>query len=356
MYARVQRSNVRNVLNVLLIVAAPCMTLLVLMPLTIHAQPTGPGQFPGQQGQVDNTPPAQSTPSDPPAAQGALLRDGIFGCNASKYANIGTLTAVGGIYVPVNDAAVTVNTGYLVYKECILDGVVAKISEAARTDLAGSILRQITTARQGQAQYSQKFWPERDAIKDKVTLVIADEAVSGVICPAFKKNVVTIEVRRYLAERNTPNQAFACSFPTSAGDHEAALRGETSPENVLEAIGAFTRPGNDPYTADLLYHEFSDSARAAALYAQEKQLDWGNGFYSVTNNPDNPFDEEIFTPGYLVSQSAGQAVTSGFRCLEGADELSEVCAPMFSGLSTQIISDARGLTGLSQSQTASRRT
>ncbi|HEY4488462.1 MAG TPA: hypothetical protein VJB97_03010, partial [Candidatus Paceibacterota bacterium] len=52
----------------------------------------------------------------------AFQRDGVFGCslNGSYSMSVGTMSAMGGAYVPVNDASVTLNTGYLVYKECIL--------------------------------------------------------------------------------------------------------------------------------------------------------------------------------------------------------------------------------------------
>lgn len=347
MYARVHRINALDVLGVVIVLAA---LYSMLIPNFVEAAPQcRDGKLydtvNGQEIQVGTCPDGNATPT----GNNSLLRDGIFGCNASKYANIGTITAVGGVYVPVNDAAVTINTGYLVYKECILDGVVAKISEAARTDLAGNILKQITTARSGEALYVKKFWPELKNRADKVVVVTASEESVGVMCPVFKNQVRTVKVRRYLADNNAPNQAFACSFPDSAGDQQAALSGNVDEDDVLEAIGAFSVPGNDPYSAYLIYDEYVDSAVAADRYYQTQQWSWGNGFYSVTDESDNPFDEEIFTPGYLVAQGAGQAVTSGFRCLEGADELSEVCAPMFSGLSTQVIADARGLTGLSQS-------
>src|SRR3990167_9643499 len=53
-------------------------------------------------------------------------RQGIFGCSqtGSYSMSVGTLGAMGGAFVPVNDAAVTLNTGYLVFKECVLRGIV----------------------------------------------------------------------------------------------------------------------------------------------------------------------------------------------------------------------------------------
>ncbi|MEK7155884.1 MAG: hypothetical protein AAB734_03320, partial [Patescibacteria group bacterium] len=96
------------------VLAACAASFLSVDTAFAQARPPGVGMPPG-------------TGTTPSPAPGSLSRDGIFGCRAAQYANIGTLTAIGGVYVPVTDAAVTLNTGYLVYKECVLDGVVAMI-------------------------------------------------------------------------------------------------------------------------------------------------------------------------------------------------------------------------------------
>ena len=61
----------------------------------------------------------------------SLKRQGIFGCNQSgSYSmSVGTIAAKGGVYVPVNDASVTLNSGTIVYKECILRDVVNRQRE-----------------------------------------------------------------------------------------------------------------------------------------------------------------------------------------------------------------------------------
>ena len=92
---------------------------------------------------------------DPTSAAYQFQRGGIFGCNqtAAYRMSVGALSAVGGVYVPVNDAAVTLNTGYFVYKECVLDGVSRKMAESASTELANKALNDILTGRDG-----ERFW------------------------------------------------------------------------------------------------------------------------------------------------------------------------------------------------------
>src|SRR5262245_33826751 len=73
---------------------------------------------------------AQETPPATPASP-TLSNDGIFGCRGvgAQVANVGTTAVTGAVYVPVRDADVILNTGFLVYKECVLDGVSRKIAE-----------------------------------------------------------------------------------------------------------------------------------------------------------------------------------------------------------------------------------
>src|SRR3989344_2312469 len=89
------------------------------------------------------------------ASSPTLSNGGIFGClgQGARVQNVGTRAAIGGVYVPVNDAAVTLNTGFLVYKECILDGVARKIAENAQASLVGQSSRAILTGRNGNPQF-----------------------------------------------------------------------------------------------------------------------------------------------------------------------------------------------------------
>ena len=74
----------------------------------------------------------------PALAQGTdpayqYARKGIFDCNLNgAYAmSVGSMAATGGVYVPVADATVELNTGILVYKECILREIIVRQREAA---------------------------------------------------------------------------------------------------------------------------------------------------------------------------------------------------------------------------------
>jgi len=277
---------------------------------------------------------------------GDLLRDGVFGCSSSKYSNVGSLSAIGGVYVPVNDAAVTLNTGYLVYKECVLDGVIAKISEAARTDLTQTTLRKINEGRDGQPLWMRNRWDEIDRLNLRTTKITASDEFISTMCPAYSRDVRTQSVRRFLANRRAPNNAFACGYSGSAEEMRAAFEGHSPEGKVLQDIGELAF--NNQLSDSIIYEETSNAIRAAAIYDFEERLRMGRGFIDITDGDENPFAEKILTPAYLVSEGAQQVYTSGFRCLEGADELSEVCAPLFTAMVPESFNN--GLYSMTKSQ------
>lgn len=268
---------------------------------------------------------AQTTPS--PASQGALLRDGIFGCAASIYANVGTISAIGGVYVPVNDAAVTLNTGYLIYKECVLDGVVAKIAEAAATDLTGTTVRMIATGRGGKPLFPVNIEEELKERRIGVTVALLDDSNVGVMCPDFRNQVRTAVARTVLNDLNRPSVALACT---------RSQQGSQGAQDFWADLAAFGEPENHPVLAyDLLRNQVSD---AQARDEQNQRERWlaNDGYYDVTDRAKNPLEEKILTPGHAIAEGAQQVISSGFRRLENADELSEVAGSAYGALLQQI--------------------
>jgi hypothetical protein len=281
--------------------------------------------------------------------QSGLLRDGVFGCNASKYANPGTLAAVGGVYVPVNDAAVTINTGYLVYKECVLDGVTQKISEAARTELTGTITRAINTRRGGLPLYPQNR--RQEDIERTVAVAVArlqDPAFTEVISPAFRREAIQSSARHIVRATQKSQDFYASTFEGSPEEHLAYIQAELKTFDWDKFFSLSRGPCNHPSAAAECLNTSINTVASAVSNDINQELLEGRGFYAVTDDNPDPLARKILTPAALVAEGATQVVTAGFRCLEGADEISEVCAPLFSGLTTQLINDSRGLQGITQ--------
>ena len=85
----------------------------------------------------------------------------------------------------------------------------------------------------------------------------------------------------------------------------------------------------------------------------ESHWNWGNGYYPEIDRAQIPTDSgnrtvrRVITPAYVTSQITLQALTSGFRQLENADEIGEIISSTFAGLSNQIMTAPTGFSGLS---------
>src|SRR6185295_6764272 len=71
-------------------------------------------------------------------------------------------------------------------------------------------------------------------------------------------------------------------------------------------------------------------------------LDWGNGFYSVVDG-DICNGGKIQTPGIYVEEQGLQALTSGFRRVENANDIDQMVGALYAGLGTQTLTGSGGL-------------
>lgn len=304
-------------------------------------QAAQPGQSgPGSSNQTTN-PTSQAIAS----TSGALLRDGIFGCNANKYQNPGSLAAIGGVYVPVNDAAVTLNTGYLVYKECVLDGVVASIRNDAVAGLQSQVLKAAETSREGNPVYLRNF-SDLNPYFTALTVNLITDARTGNMCNAFKNRVTAASARSYLASQSQ-DSSLTCSFE-SANERDALIRGKTINWNswmkLIEPSG---------YELGQYYLLEEDGAAQRANYGQNirEMLAWGRGTFPTFDQSQDPRKARVITPSFLIADSLSKMMGLGTDILVNADEIDQVNGSLQAGLAATLVTDAlRGLSGLSRSQ------
>ncbi len=280
------------------------------------------------------------------AASSTLSNDGIFGCRGvgAQVANVGTQTAIGGIYVPVNDAAVTLNTGFLVYKECILDGVARKIAENVSAEYLNQSYRAFSRGRGGSPQYLVNFddlRPRRQAL----FLANLQGSRAAPVCEAFRNDVTRTIVRGYVNLDSKNSQPITC--PLRNPQQQAAFQNNQG-FTYAQWFDTFRPSGNEfGATAQVEARAIVDVIYDDANTRQ--MLDWNRGVFSTTDNAEDPLAERVITPGFLIADSIAQLSGSGFRQLENANEIDQVVGNLFGGLTTQLISDTRGLEGLSRS-------
>lgn len=281
--------------------------------------------------------------------------EGIFGCNqvAGANASAGTMAAIGGVYVPVNDAAVTLNTGILVYKECVLRPLQNRLRESAMSALEKRNLIGISTGRNGNPQYVVNRKEERAQVRaESVISTLTNEKILEKLRPEYKEVVRSSVATTYRAGEQ-PERQLECSYKGNAAE---VIKGKVPMDangipNIIGsgALTVLTDPACNPIG------EYSILARITAERANEAEKDWeatiaeGRGFYPVTNNAEDPLAEKILTPASVVQSSFQNVFDSPVRQLESADDVGQMIGALFAGITTQALTDKGGLAGLLQS-------
>lgn len=286
-------------------------------------------------------------------------RDGIFGCNAGQYGGSpGTTAAIGGIYVPVNDAAVTLNTGVLIYKECILRGVVNRMREqmTAATIKQGTLAfntGRATTDASGVVRQGPYFPMnlKQDKIAETDRIIALNLTAEGGLKPngtfaslnsAFQEVVGRAVVRGYYRATRKPNDVLSCPYDDVAN----ALKG--NPKDIWDALDAFRNPACSPLSAYFLADQLESARTSSALGDMILKLGWGDGIYDIAA-PDENGDMITRTPARFVGSSEEQLLSSGLRQQEMANDVDQMIGSLFASMSTQVLQDNRGLAALTQS-------
>ena len=274
----------------------------------------------------------------------AFSRQGIFGCSrnvAALSTSIGNFSATGGTYVPVADYTVELNTGTLVYLECMLRGIVDRESESASTALIKQEIQFITTGNDGNALFPSNIEKEKDeeAIRVEVLSLQAIQGLDDAVTQATGGRLVSAVAKNFRNSRE-PLQQLQCPYQ---GDLTACRRGENLSDECKDAI---SDPRCDDDFAYWFRRDYALNNVAHALQNMEDCLNWGRGFYCVTTVNENG-DRIIQTPSSVVEETAVQSLTSGFRRIENADNIDKMVSALYAGIGQYTVTSAGGLlTGL----------
>ncbi len=333
----------RKILPVILVV-------LFFSPLVAHAAQCVNGKILDDAGADTGQTCVGSTPQTADQAVQAsaayqFQNEGIFGCNqiAGVNMSVGTMAAIGGVYVPVNDAAVTVNTGTLVYLQCILRPLVDRLRESASSALFKKTQTAISSGRQGNQQYVVNYDAERGQVEDRSTLASLQspmlDAAGKKLAPIVKRYVA----QEYMQGKNSPQSEYSCPD----ANIEADLNNQG---NAIRAILAESNPSACiPLYQAMGLRDLVNSKRAQDVANWEAQITAGRGFYPVTDNASDPGQTKILTPASVVQESYQNILNSPVRQLESANDIGQMIGALFAGVATQVISDSKGLAGLTQS-------
>lgn len=298
-------------------------------PLSVFAQGAGP-ETPGT--------PASSDPY-------AFQRQGVFGCslNGSYSMSVGALSAVGGAYVPVNDAAVTLNTGYLVYKECVLRAVVNREAENALAANQKSGVTAFMTGRDGKPLFPVNLTEETKLERDRVVLQMLQDETLNTLDPTIRERVKRAIARGYMAGRNTANAAFGCPYKVDLN----AVYTNSGTYNIWDGLMAVGDEGCNPLFAYQSANRYVLSSANNEVASMVTQLGWSDGCYPVSGIDANG-NRVTRTPGSIVCSNIQQLLQTGFKRLENANDIDQMVGALFSGITSHIIGDNQGLAGVIQ--------
>ncbi len=308
------------------------MFLLALTPALSFAQSTS-------QVQLANGQPSQTQIGTP------VGFNGIFSCNqtGANAMSVGALGATGGVYVPVADASVELNTGTLVYKECVLREVVDAQKQAATAGFGQQATNNILTGRNGSPQFAQYQTKEMNQVGTNA-MKTALQSIGGNLDPNNKAAVEQGVAQGYSTVTYNAQSMVACPYP-GATTAFTNSNSQFSWNNIL-AVGS---PCN-PLFAYVATNDLTNGYIAQEQNCLQNQWLWGGGFYSVTTGTGGPCEQQIVTPSSLVNSSYSTIVNSGYNQLQSANDIGQMVGALFAGLSTQILSGTGGgITGLNQS-------
>ena len=281
------------------------------------------------------------------AAEESLLRQGIFDCNQNgAYAmSVGALGATRGVYVPVADATVELNTGVLVYQQCVLREVINRMREKAMADISKKAVSAIATGRNGNPQHVVREGQELlTSTSDPAFLGFLQDGTLNTLDPSLQGPILRAMKRYYDVTTRSPESGLKCPY---AGNLQAYQDGQ-----VRFTAGEFltaSAPQCDPVFALFLAQDLANARVARAIQYQQDEWNWGNGYYAMTDNTLDPLRRRVLTPAITVQQSFQTILDSPVRMAESANDIGQMINAYYSGMTAQMMQrDQGGLAGLTK--------
>jgi hypothetical protein len=266
-------------------------------------------------------------------ANTGFSRNGIFGCSRNASAldgSVGAFSATAGVFVPVADNTVELNTGTLVYQQCVLRGIVDRESEAVNASQIQKTVQMVTTGNNGNAYFETQPHNEFMNVQDQRTLTtLKDQSLVSAMNPAFASQVQSAAARSYMQQ--TRNRQAELNCPDNGSNATG-----------LDALLPMINPACYDIGAYNIYTNFIQSDVNECLQYVQDQLEYGRGFYAVVQG-DICDGGKIQTPSSYVEEEGLQAITSGFRRVESANDIDQMVGALYAGLGTQVLTGSGGL-------------
>ncbi|MBI5644678.1 hypothetical protein HY970_01115 [Candidatus Kaiserbacteria bacterium] len=273
----------------------------------------------------------------------SFQRDGIFGCNRnnSYSQSVGSQVAIQGVYVPVSDAAVTLNTGILVYKECILREVLNRQKEAAASAYDRQMQLLFTTGRDGKPLFYQSGKEQLEA-RDAGVLNGLQSGVLATVNPTIRGTVERAVAKGYVTNTRRGNTVLSCAYTDLAGLYSGRPKG-----SIIDALEAVQNPACDPLYAYESGRQVIGDIGQNRVDEMLLKLGWYQGTYAreTLDAYGNPV---VNTPGSIILQNEILSLQSGYTQLRNANDIGQMVGALYAGIANQAVADTQGLLGLTQ--------
>jgi hypothetical protein len=281
-------------------------------------------------------------------AETVTYPNGVTSCErtgaAGLSSSVGSFSPQGGPYVPVVDYTVELNTASLLYKECVLRVIVDQQRKAAAALIVKDVGQKLLTQRNGGPMFPRYFHGDvlerGDAAMARAlrseSLTTVNSSDRSLIQGAIALN--------YRVDTRAPSNELACPYQ---GNIDTIRLARDFTFDGLWAVGdPRCRPLDNYFKASELAHNNVALDREEMMY----RLSTSNGLYGVESFDQNG-NRVTLTPGIFTRDITSQALTSGYRMLENADDIGEVVDALFASMGDQAITHspggASGLSGLS---------
>ncbi|MEK7613323.1 MAG: hypothetical protein AAB439_00390 [Patescibacteria group bacterium] len=322
-----------------------------------------------------------STPLSPVVAFGG----GILGCGAAQVGGAVTgavqdavatgaasalgFSVSGAIPVDVR-GSVKQDISTLKTKECVMDGLAIALAEGMIGALTQNIVDWINSGFEGSPAFVTDFRGFLGDIADQTALDFLEGTELEFICSPFQ-----LEVRLALAVQRQPFQErIRCSLGDVTDNIEGFLGGDFSQGGWPAWFRLYTEIQNIPYGSYLLseaqLHTEIDSRQDAGRWevtvggglfskkrckagAERVAKTYVEGYESEAVSEPRCLEYEIVTPGTVFNEQLNNALGTGQRKLELADEFDEVINALLAQLAQQALTSIDGLRGLSSRSSSS---
>lgn len=289
------------------------------------------------------------------SAIGSVVQD-FIGSTISDFLGGSVLGSVfgavglGGAEVPVNDASVRSNTGTLVTKECILDGILWGVVNI----LLSSAINAITAWVEDGFEGGPAFITDLEGFLLSTANEAAGEFISGgplgFLCSPFRLDVQIALITEYFTPRH--QRELECTLTGALANTENFMRltrGEFSAGGLSEWFEFVTQPQNNPIgglaTAELEGGIYIRNAQGQEITVRN----WGDGFNSKECTDDEG-ESYICTPGSVIQNEVAEWVGVPRERLTIADEIDELLSALIGVFLDNITANLNNLLGFSQTE------